>query len=427
MDTKIFANLGKDVTKDLQDLLDKASLNKEILYINKGNYAVSSLFIKDHTHIIFEDGANIYGTNKEELYPIISSRVAGVNMDFYAAIINVIDSTDVLIEGHANIIGAGPYFWNKYWGEDTKGGMRKIYDAKGLRWACDYDCLRVRNVLVQNSTDVVIRDIKSIDSGFWNFHVLYSHNCILDGVSVDAPQSPSTDGIDIDSSYNITISNALINCCDDSICIKSGRDYDGQCVNRPSHDIIIKDSTLKNGFGITIGSEVSGGVYNIDIKNIKYENTDCAFRIKSTNARKGYIKNINFCDIEAINVKYLFHLYVNWNPMYNKCEIPRDYKGEIKEYWKTLCKKAKGSNTEVSNINIKNIKSYITNDYKGISRVFNIEGFCDMHIKKISFNNLDIKAYELGFINYTDDITFNNSCISIIGKENKDNDEYDNR
>lgn len=427
MDTAFLVNKNIDVTRDLQKMFDDASTTKETLFISKGNYLVSSLFVKKNTHIIFEEGAKLYATKTEEEYPIISTRVAGINMPFYAAVLNVIDAYDVTIEGNGEIIGAGPYFWEKYWGKDQKGGMRKIYDEQGLRWACDYDCNRVRNVLVQNSYNVSIKDIKSTNSGFWNFHILYSHDCLLDGIKVECPESPSTDGVDIDSSYNICVLNIFVKCCDDAICIKSGRDYDGQKQNLASHDILIKDSLIENGFGITIGSEISGGIYNIDIKNIKYRGTDCAFRIKSTSARKGYIKNVDISDIDALNVKYLFHLYVNWNPMYNKCEIPSDYKGEVKEYWKTLCKSAKGANSEVSNIKINNFVANISNDYNGISRVFNIEGFSDSHIKKISFNNMNIKAYELGFINYTDDISFNNCNISLVGKENKENDEYDNR
>lgn len=42
---------------------------------------------------------------------------------------------------------------------------------------------------------------------------------------------PSTDGIDIDSSTNILVENCEVDCNDDNICIKAGRDADGLRVN----------------------------------------------------------------------------------------------------------------------------------------------------------------------------------------------------
>ena len=65
-----------------------------------------------------------------------------------------------------------------------KGGYRKIYDEKGLRFAADYDCKRPRNLLVQNSSNVKIYDITSTSSGFWNIHILYSNDILIENVKI---------------------------------------------------------------------------------------------------------------------------------------------------------------------------------------------------------------------------------------------------
>ncbi len=416
------------VTKEIQKLFDMAEGKKII--IDAGIYLVSSLFVRSNTILELAKDAILIATTDENEYPILNTRVAGIEMPWYVGIINVIDAKNVTIEGEGAINGSGPYWWNKYWGKDMNGGMRQKYDKLGLRFACDYDCKRTRNVLISNSSNIILRNIKSIDSGFWNVHILYSNDIIVDNIHINSDdyRSPSTDGINIDSSYNVEVKNCTLAVNDDSICIKSGRDADGIRVNIPSHDINIHNCEILSGFGITLGSELSGGIYNVNINNIKYEGTDCGFRIKSTKTRKGYIKNIIVKNLEMINVKYLFHFYLNWNPNYSNCKIPKTYKGEIPSYWNILCEKVDANikDTIIEDIEISNIKAYQTPDYLGISRCFNIEGFESQPMSRIKFRDMDILVKEFGIINYAN-VEFNNSNIKVLQKNNPLNDVYDNR
>ncbi len=416
------------VTKDIQKLLDEAK-GKKIIF-TEGKYLVSSLFVKSDTTLVLEKNAMLVATTDENEYPVMETRVAGIDMPWFVGILNVIDATNVTIEGEGAINGSGPYWWNKYWGKDMNGGMRQKYDKLGLRFACDYDCRRTRNLLVSNSSNINLRDFSSIDSGFWNVHILYSHNVIVDNIHIDSDDymSPSTDGINIDSSYDVEVKNCRLAVNDDSICVKSGRDADGIKKNIPSHDISIHDCEILAGFGITLGSELSGGVYNVDINNIKYEGTDCGFRIKSTKTRKGYIKNITVRNLEMVDVKYLFHFYLNWNPSYSNCKIPKTYRGPVPGYWNTLCEKvdSKIPDTIIENVEISNVKAYQTPGYMGISRCFNIEGFENQPISRIKFRDMDVEVKEFGIINYAN-VEFNNTNIKVAQKNNPLNDVYDNR
>ena len=421
-------NTGKtDVTKQIQELLN--NINNEELYFTEGEYLISSLFIQSNTHIILDPHAVILGTTDESQYELIDTRVAGIEMKWYPAIINIINATNVTISGSGTICGAGHYYYEKYWGKDRLGGMRKEYDKKGLRWACDYDCMRPRNVLVSNSSNIKLMDFSCEDSGFWNIHILYSNDILVSGIQIisDSPNAPSTDGIDIDSSYDCVIEKITASVNDDSIVIKSGRDNDGIRVGIPSHDITIRDCNILKGYGITIGSEVSGGIYNIDIKNIKYTGTDCGFRIKSSRPRKGYIKNINIDGLVCMNVKYLFHWCLDWNPNYNLFNIPEDIK-DIKPHWNILCQKPiDGKNTVVENINISNVSSYYSNDYTGVSRIFTILGYEDEFIRNVYFKNINAKMKEYGIIKNTCNISYDNCCFDYIDTYIKANDDFDNR
>ena len=416
-------NLDRDTTLDIQNLIDSLQISEELHFV-RGIYNIRNIFFKSNTLVTFEEGVIFNVLNKDENFKIIDTRVAGINMKFYAGVFNIIDQTNITLKGHCIINGNGSYFWEKYWGRDTKGGMREEYDKMNMRAFCDYDCMRVRNVLIQNSNNISITSLESKDSGFWNIHVLYSKNVVLDNIYVNSysPVSPSTDGIDIDSSNNVVIKNCILKTNDDSISIKSGRDKDGIDTNIASYDIKIYNNTLYNGFGITIGSEVSGGVYNINIENNKFFNTDCGFRIKSSEKRKGYIKDINFINNYLDNVKYPIHIASSWNKSYNNLVIPRNYQGKIYEHYLTLCKSVENiGNTKISNIKIRNMNAI------NATRAFNIEWFLDSLIEKFEITDSKIEALEFGTISSVLDLKFINVYVSAKNINNNENDDYDNR
>lgn len=417
------------VTEKLQNLIDLASQKHACLVIEAGAYLTAPLFLESNMEFYLEKGAVLLGTTDESLIPIIPTRVAGIEMDWYPAILNCIGKNDVIISGEGTINGQGPYWWDKYWGKDMQGGMRKEYDQKNIRWACDYDCKRMRNVLISDSKNIVLKDFTSYQSGFWNIHLLYSKDLHIKNLHIASSDmlSPSTDGIDVDSCQDVLIEGCTIECNDDSIAIKSGRDSDGRRVARVCKNVLIKDCILNAGFGITLGSEVSGGIENIAIENITYNQTDCGFRIKSSAPRQGYIKNIKVSNLKLTNVKYLFHLCLNWNPNYCKCILPDDYQGIIPDYWKVLMNENGTTiKTKVDGIEIQNIKASYDEDYLGISRAFHIEGYEDEEIKNLKFKNMDIKCKEFGILEYVQ-ASFQNVNIFAKEKHHKEHDNYDNR
>ncbi len=427
-------NTGKtDVTEGLQALIDAAAAEGGMVLVERGTYLTASLFLKSGMEFRLEEGAVLLGTTDESRYPVIRTRVAGVEMDWYPGILNCNGQQHVTISGPGTIDGQGEYWWDKYWGPDEKSGMRGEYDKKGLRWACDYDCRRVRNVVVMDSSQVELKDFTSTRSGFWNVHICYSSQVHVDGIRITACglHSPSTDGIDIDSSEDVLVEHCVTSCNDDSICIKSGRDADGLRVGRPCRRIVVQDCEIQAGFGVTIGSEVSGGVSDVTLRNIRYRGTDCGFRIKSSIARRGYIRNVLVENLDMVNVKYLFHMCLNWNPAYSYCSLPEGYAcdGGLPESWQKLLERIPDEVplTQVSDIEIRNVKARYEDDYDGISRAFHLEGFASEPIRRLTFRDMDLSCKEFGVIDYTRDIRFEHVSVSVSGARDEKNDSYDNR
>jgi Glycosyl hydrolases family 28 len=89
------------------------------------------------------------------------------------------------------------------------------------------------------------------------------------------------------------------------VAIKSGWDQYGIRVARPSSNITVQwiTGTTPTCSGIGIGSEMSGGVSDILIRDIHIYNSSSALRLKSDRGRGGYITNITVTNVTMQHVK----------------------------------------------------------------------------------------------------------------------------
>jgi len=90
---------------------------------------------------------------------------------------------------------------------------------------------------------------------------------------------------------------------DDNIAIKSGA-IDSPGPDDPSKNITITDCTFENGHGLSIGSEIAGGVQNVHAERIHFKGTDQGIRVKANRDRgNADIGNFSFKDITMVDVK----------------------------------------------------------------------------------------------------------------------------
>jgi hypothetical protein len=349
-DKKIFSVNDYDAVEDgitfsgdaIQKAIDACSESGGgIVVFKPGRYLTGALFVKSGVNLRIDKDVTLIAIPDSAAYPDIQTRIAGIEMIWPAAVINVIDQHGAAVSGNGLIDCQGEIWWDKYW------TMRKDYEQRGLRWIIDYDCRRVRGLLVSNSSDITLRDFTMMRSGFWAVQILYSNHCTVDGVmihnNVDGKHGPSTDGIDIDSSDHILIENCTVDCNDDNICLKAGRDADGLRINRPTEYIVVRNCTSLRGGGlISCGSETSGGIRNVVGYNLKAYGTSNLLRIKSALNRGGVVENIYMTEVKADSVKTVFSIDLNWNPSYSYSTLPVEYEGkEIPAHWHTMLAKVK--------------------------------------------------------------------------------------
>ncbi|MDX8339382.1 glycoside hydrolase family 28 protein [Draconibacterium sp. IB214405] len=402
-------------TEAIQKTIDAASTagGGRVIFPD-GTYLSGALFVKSNVELHIGEGVVIQAIQDNDHFPRLATRIAGIEMEWPAALINVYDEKNVRITGKGTIDGNGKYWWDKFWGDPPRsGGMYPEYIEKGIRWAVDYDCERVRPVVVWESEDVLLKDFTVQRAGFWTVSLTYSTRVHVDGVVVQnniGGHGPSSDGIDTDSSKDVLVENCDIDCNDDNLCIKAGKDADGLRVNRPAENIVYRNCITRSGHGlITLGSETSGGMRNIEVYGLEAVGTNIGIRFKSAKVRGGLIENIYFHDIKMKDVANPFHFELNWYPEYSYCTIPDNIpEEEIKDRWRVLSQRV-----EPEELGIPEFRNITLSDIKVVNakEAFYANAYPEKPIHNINWNDILIEAEHSGKLTYASNWKMNNVLL----------------
>ncbi len=398
-------------TQAIQAAIEAAARTQGTVIFDGGVYLTGSLFLKAGVTFKVDQGVRLQGSQNIADYPLMPTRIAGIEMAWPAALINVYQEQDVKLTGDGIIDGNGKVFWDSYW------NLRRQYDPQGIRWAADYDCRRPRLIQFFAAQNVRLENLSLYRAGFWTVHICYSQEITVYNVIIrnnEGGRGPSTDGIDIDSSRKVLVEKADITCNDDALCMKAGRDSDGLRVARPTEDIVIRDCIVRDAAaGVTFGSETSGGFKNVKISGIKvYHPTPVGILFKSAQTRGGNISGIEISDIFTQDVPVVVRVNLNWYPAYSYAKIP-DGITEYPAYWKTLATpvpKDKGI-PQLSDVYIHDIQAV------GGKTAFEISAYPEKPLKNFRFERLQLDTWSAGSIANADNFTFKDvNILSLDGK-----------
>ena len=402
-------------TAAIQKAIDAAAAaGGGVVTFPKGSFLSGAIFVKSGVEFRVDEGVELCAVQDDLQFPEKPTRVAGIEMVWPSALVNVYEQSNVKLTGKGVIDGRGDFWWRKFWGTDGTGGMLKDYSARGLRWAVDYDCKRVRAVAVYGSTNVAVRDITIKRSGFWSLTLTYCQDVQVSGVTIRANiggRGPSSDGIDIDSSKDILVERCDIDCNDDNICLKAGRDADGLRINRPTENIIIRDCISRAGHGmLTLGSETSGGIRNVHAYNLKATGTSNGIRFKSAKVRGGVVEDIFLHDIEMDGVENPLHFELNWYPSYSYPTIPKGIStNNLPAHWAALTRRVEPPALgipEFRNIVISNITA------KAATQAIFANAFAEKPMRNFILENVRLEAEKPGSVSNAADWTMRHVVVA---------------
>lgn len=263
--------------------------------IPEGRYYIQPLFLKSNITIYIQRGAALVGAKDRKEYSILPQKYElgsweGKYEDAYASLINGINIENVKIIGEGEIDGNASF---DTWWKDAK--------IKRGAW-------RPKILYFKNCNDVHVEGIKLKNSPSWTIHPLNSCNLKFVNLYIENPMdSPNTDGLNPESCKDVEIVGVKFSVGDDCIAIKSGRRNFEKLYLGPSENITIRNCYMEFGHGaVTIGSEMSGGVRNVNIEKCIFNKTDRGLRIKTRRGRGGLIDDISIENIFMNNVKTPF-------------------------------------------------------------------------------------------------------------------------
>jgi len=283
-------------TSFIQKAIDQCAADGGgLVVIPKGTFISGSVFLKPRVNLRIDKNGVLKGSVNPDDYTQINTRWEGEEKRWSACLLNADGLTSIKIYGEGQIDGSGLVWTKRGW--------------KGLPYG------KPRLVGIQNCSKVEVSGLQLRNQASWGLFVLYSKDIEIKNLHITAAHNiPSSDGIDIDSGNHIHITGCYLDVNDDCISIKSGKDEDGLRVNRPAENILIERCTFGYGHGgVAMGSETSGGIRNVLVKDCIAEADNWApIRFKTQPSRSGVVENITYQNIKLKNTRKAFEFNMAW-------------------------------------------------------------------------------------------------------------------
>ncbi|KAL5182790.1 putative polygalacturonase [Glycine soja] len=255
------------------------------LNVPPGRWLTAPFNLTSHMTLFLAEDAVILGIDDEKYWPLMPPLPSyGYGREHpgprYGSLIHGQHLKDVVITGHNGTInGQGQSWWKKY-------RQKRLNHTRGPL------------VQIMFSSDIVITNITLRDSPFWTIHPYDCKNITIK-----------------DSCEDMLIEDCYISVGDDAIAVKSGWDQYGIDYGRPSMNIMIRNLVVRSmvSAGISIGSEMSGGVSNVTVENLLIWDSRRGVRIKTAPGRGAYVRQITYRNITFENVRVGIVMKTDYN------------------------------------------------------------------------------------------------------------------
>ena len=358
-DVRAYGAKGDGASKDtvaIQKAIDECSVKKGKVVLAGGDFVSGPLEIKSDVEFSVAADAKLLASVDRGDYKAATLMRQKTVVPF----ILMQNAERVTIDGGGLIDGRGQVWWDY---------VKGVKDAGVL----GTDHPRPMGMLIDHSKHVTVRDITFQNAGFWQIVPYYSDYVTFQHLKVLAPQrgAPNTDGIDPFSSSHVTIDHYWSSVGDDNIAIKSGA-INSPGPDAPSTDITITDCHFEAGHGLSVGSEVAGGVQRVHAERIEFKGTDQGIRVKSNRDRGNDISDLSFKNITMDGVKTSILISEYYPKVMPEGEVPAMPVGRLTPHF--------------HNIRIENVRS-VNSDWAGV-----IVGLPESPVVDIVLKNISIQA-----------------------------------
>lgn len=390
-----------------------------VVLIPAGFWISGPITILSHVNLHLAQGAVLQFSDNPKDYPLVRTNWEGVDAIRAQSPISALGARNIAITGQGIIDGAGEVWRPVKKGKMTAGEWENlvrsggVLDSKKETWYPTAGALKASTmdrpgVVAAGFTEANTEEIKEFvrpnmisfreceqvllegvtfqNSPAWNIHPLLCKHVTVENISVKNPwYAQNGDGIDIESCEYVTVRNSRFDVGDDGICLKSGKDAEGRKRGRPSAHIMIENCVVFHGHGgVVVGSEMSGGVHDLYVRNCQFLGTDVGLRFKTARGRGGVVENVFIRDISMKNIAGEAILF----DMYYQGKDPVATFGDGGETPKIELLPVNEGTPQFRHIFVENVVA------KGAETGLLIRGLPEMPIHHIQLSHLDIESVQ---------------------------------
>ena len=275
-----------------------------------GAYLTGAIHLKSNVDLhVTKDATILFSTDPARYLPVVFTRFEGTECFNFSPFVYAYGQRNIGLTGEGTLDGQGPKGPWSSWGGG--GADRDALRAAGhlgtpveQRVFGEGHKLRPNMVQFYRCTNVLIDGLTIVNPAMWTMHPVLCRNVTIRDVTVHSTNSQG-DGCDPEASNYVHITGCRFDTNDDCVAVKAGRDEDGTRVGVPSQNIVIEHCRFSGRWGgVTIGSEMSGGVRNVFARHCVINSPDFpghfpvkfALYIKTNKLRGGVIEGVHLRD-----------------------------------------------------------------------------------------------------------------------------------
>ena len=192
------------------------------------------------------------------------------------------DIQNISITGRGRIDGNGVAFMG-----------RELSDSYELKPVTDFDP-RPHVLTLVNASNVKINGVTIANSAYWTVHLVGCYDVVISDISLlNNLKIRNGDGIDIDHSRKVRISNCFIESGDDCICLKNRREFEEY---GPCEDVVVTNCIMTSrSCAVKIGSENMDAIRRVLFDNCIITKSNRGIGIQ--NRDEGTVSDVTFSNM----------------------------------------------------------------------------------------------------------------------------------
>ena len=228
-------------------------------------------------------------------------------------------------------------------------------DGSGAQWWTGSNKTPNRPLLIGlDAAGVLLQGLLLLNPAAWTTSLHGSDYRIWD-IKIRSPgyrHAPNTDGLDI-AAKRVHIWGADIMNGDDSICMKS-----------PAQDVLVENSTVRQGNGFVVGTSDDADFRNITFRNCTAIGTAFGLHIKFKDEQTGSVRDITFEDINIIDPQR-YAIGIDQNGQGLEESVGGLAGCSIQQLIGRSDAPAVGSNVTVNDVHFKNVRATVGVGHRG--------------------------------------------------------------